>query len=368
MIVNKVMNRYNPTERLGVNETEKIVIQNLGWIFREQPIVDVGLDAIIEQVENDEPTGKFIAVQIKSGSGNFYKTQKGLSYYVTNIHYNYWLNLSIPIILIAHIPEEGKTYWQEIIGTNLKRNKKSWKIEIPFKQEFNEKSEKRLTKIASVKNDKRFDIYRGRVDSNNIKDIIEDLRSLNNATDCLSNIAAIIEKQTKETINMGDKLKELSLKNTPNAITEFSILYKGISRTMNITTKRIETEVELFSQLYSVGITSFEKFLITQYTFILKLEEFTGSNTTQLPIEINSILSEYVDLKETLKVNFKQLPNQIDSAVSEYINLRETLKNTPTHNFSFFKEAKNQLVEVLSFLIHEFQDAKGLTTRILEKL
>ncbi|PJJ67234.1 hypothetical protein [Chryseobacterium geocarposphaerae] len=167
---------------------------------------------------------------------------------------------------------------------------------------------------------------------------------------------------------MGDKLKELSLKNTPNAITEFSILYKGISRTMNITTKRIETEVELFSQLYSVGITSFEKFLITQYTFILKLEEFADGNMTQLPIQINSILSEYVASKETLKVNFKQLPNQIDSAVSEYINLRKTLKNTPTHNFSFFKEAKNQLVEVLSFLIHEFQDAKELTTRILEKL
>lgn len=362
------MNRYNPTERLGVNETEKIVIQNLGWIFREQPIVDVGLDAIIEQVENDEPTGRFIAIQIKSGSGNFYKTQKGLSHYVTNIHYNYWLNLSIPIILIAHIPEEGKTYWQEITETNLKRNKKSWKIEIPFKQEFSEKSEKRLVKIASIKNDKRFDIYRGRVDSNEIKDIIEDLRSLNNAADCLFNIAAIIERQTQETINMGDKLKEVNLKNTPNATSEVPNLYRGISRTMNITTKRIETEVELFSQLYSVGITSFEKFLITQHTSILKLDEFVGYNITKPPIQVHSLLSEFVDLKESLKVNFGQLPNQIDSALSEYINLKETLKNTPTYNFSFFKEAKNQLVEVLNFLIDEFQDAKILTKKILEKL
>lgn len=122
------MNRYNPTERIGVNETEKIVIKNLRWIFREQPIVDVGLDAIIEIVENSEPTGKFIAVQIKSGSGNFYKTNKSLFYYVTNIHYNYWLNLCIPIILIAHLPEEGKTYWQEITLSTLKRSKKGGKL------------------------------------------------------------------------------------------------------------------------------------------------------------------------------------------------------------------------------------------------
>lgn len=362
------MNRYNPTERLGVNETEKIVIQNLGWIFREQPIVDVGLDAIIEQVEDGEPTGRFIAVQIKSGSGNFYKTQKGLSHYVTNIHYNYWLNLCIPIILIAHIPEEGKTYWQEITENNLKRNKKSWKIEIPFKQEFNEKSENRLVKIASVKNDKRFDIYCGRVDSNSLEDIIEDLKSLGNAVDCLNNITAIIEKQTGETISMGNKINELSQKNPQNFITEVSILYKSISRTMNLTTKRIETEVELFSQLYSVGINSFENYLITQYIYISKIEESIVSNIGQLPNQINPALSEYLDIKETLKDTFKELPNQIDSALSEYQNLIVTLKETPTYSFSFFKEAKKQHIEVLSFLIHEFQDAKELTKKILEKL
>ncbi|WP_288458818.1 DUF4365 domain-containing protein [uncultured Chryseobacterium sp.] len=360
--------RYNPTERIGVNETEKIVIKNLGWIFREQPIVDVGLDAIIEQVENGEPTGKFIAVQIKSGLGNFYKTQKGLTYYATNIHYNYWLNLCIPIILIAHIPEEGKTYWQEITETNLKKNKKKWKIEIPFKQEFSEKSEKKLLKIVSEKNDKRFDIYRGRVYSTEIKDIIEDLKSLSNAADCLNNITAIIERQTQETVNMGNKFKELNKKIPANYTTEVSILYKGISRTMNITTKRIETEVELFSQLYSVGIISFEKFLITQNISILTVEDFISDGIKQLSAQNHSVLSEFINLKATLKDSIRQLPDQIESTLLEYINLKETLKSTPTNNFSFFKEAKNKHIEVLNFLIQEFNDAKELTKKILEKL
>jgi hypothetical protein len=36
--------RYNQTERLGVVETDLIVTKKLRWIFREQPIVDVGID------------------------------------------------------------------------------------------------------------------------------------------------------------------------------------------------------------------------------------------------------------------------------------------------------------------------------------
>lgn len=114
---------------------------------------------------------------------------------------------------------------------------------------------------------------------------------------------------------------------------------------MNLTAKRIETEVELFSQLYSVGISSFEKFLIILNDFNLKFEDFDGD-----------------------AYSIKRLPDQIDSALSEYINLRETIKNVPTNNFSYFKEAKNQHIEVLNFLIDEFQEAKELTEKVAEKL
>ena len=48
--------RYNKLERIGVNAFEKAIL-DIGWIFREQPIVDVGIDAIIEQSEDGEPKG-----------------------------------------------------------------------------------------------------------------------------------------------------------------------------------------------------------------------------------------------------------------------------------------------------------------------
>lgn len=44
-----MVKRYSSTERTGVNKVESVFINKFKWIFREQPIVDLGIDA---QVEN----------------------------------------------------------------------------------------------------------------------------------------------------------------------------------------------------------------------------------------------------------------------------------------------------------------------------
>ncbi len=123
-----MIKRYSNTERLGVVETDRIVTKYLGWIFREQPIVDVGLDAIIEQSEDGNPMGRFIAIQIKSGKDNFHDSEKYLTHYVSHIHYNYWLNLEIPIILVAHLPETEKTIGKIYVKRTLNKLEKGGKL------------------------------------------------------------------------------------------------------------------------------------------------------------------------------------------------------------------------------------------------
>ena len=56
----------NKTERIGINHVGEIAERNQ-WMFREQPINDIGIDA---HMELTEPTGKskqLLALQIKSG-------------------------------------------------------------------------------------------------------------------------------------------------------------------------------------------------------------------------------------------------------------------------------------------------------------
>ena len=186
--------RYLSTERIGVIETDRIVTKYLGWIFREQPIVDVGLDAIIEQSEEGNPTGKFIAVQIKTGIGNFHISEKKITHYISRIHYKYWLNLEIPIILIAHFPETEKTYWQHICETNFQKTKKQWKIEIPRSQEFNAKAKEKLTQILSKKNQKNlvFELYKGKVEPDTLFDFIENIECISESVDSVLRIVDLI--------------------------------------------------------------------------------------------------------------------------------------------------------------------------------
>jgi Domain of unknown function (DUF4365) len=46
------------TERHGIYAVGLIVHEQLGWIFREQPIEDWGIDAQIEVVDESGPTGR----------------------------------------------------------------------------------------------------------------------------------------------------------------------------------------------------------------------------------------------------------------------------------------------------------------------
>lgn len=133
--------RYSPTERIGVNAVEAIVLKELDWIFREQPISDMGIDAHIELVDVGAPTGKLMAVQIKTGMSHFRDTGTALVYYGTLAHLDYWTGHSLPVVLIAHLPDKGgETFWVVINEKAIIRTEKAWKIEIPKANIFSKKT------------------------------------------------------------------------------------------------------------------------------------------------------------------------------------------------------------------------------------
>lgn len=125
------MPRYTPTERLGINAVEQIVLKELQWIFRDQPTSDMGVDAHIETVSNGVPTGQLLALQIKTGASHFHDVGDALVYYGTNVHIDYWSGHSLPVLLIAHLPETNETYWVQVCPPHVSPTKSAWKISIP---------------------------------------------------------------------------------------------------------------------------------------------------------------------------------------------------------------------------------------------
>lgn len=111
--------QLNATERDGVNHIRKVVEHHncvFNEIHREN---DYGNDAFIELVDNENVTGKYLLVQIKSG--NSYNSINSCKIPASADHFNYWKNHKLPVIGIVYDPAEECGYWINI-SSFLNRN------------------------------------------------------------------------------------------------------------------------------------------------------------------------------------------------------------------------------------------------------
>lgn len=140
------MDRYNKTERIGVAAIEQVTVRDLGWIFREQPI-DVGIDAHVELVL-EQPTGKLIALQIKTGRSHFLERIDDFVYYIDSVHLKYWLSYSLSVILVAYLPDSNEAFWVPIRRDTVQRSEADgWKISIPKGNIFGSATRRRLSAL-----------------------------------------------------------------------------------------------------------------------------------------------------------------------------------------------------------------------------
>lgn len=132
------MNRFSETERIGVNEVERIFLNEFKWIPRKIFESDVGLDMEVEICENRKPLGQLFGIQIKTGESYFKENVTGdVVYRGNNIHLEYWLSHCLPILIVLHNPVSGVTLWETVTADKISRTKNGWKIEIPVSQQLN---------------------------------------------------------------------------------------------------------------------------------------------------------------------------------------------------------------------------------------
>ena len=99
------------TGRAGVVNVDRIFTENFGWLFREQSVSDLGIDAHVEIVRDGRATGKLIGLQIKSGESYLSDTnEQGMRLYLSNSNIDYWLNHSLPVLVVVYSPEQKKPF------------------------------------------------------------------------------------------------------------------------------------------------------------------------------------------------------------------------------------------------------------------
>lgn len=335
--------RYKNIEKLGLIESDRVFTKDFQWIFREQPIADVGIDAIIEEVNNYNPTGRLIATQIKTGLGNFHSSNKQLTYYVSNTHYNYWLGYVLPVILIAYLPETDDLLWQIVSKDTLKKTSKKWKIEIPRKNILNTAAKSYLIDILNL----RFRYVEKRVPlmgdplTIDVYSIVQNVNYINDsAKSTLRFVNVLIEiDDTIEIYNqkLNSFLSEGCSENNKRVIT----VANKFANELNVSAKRIENEIENFTKFFGLGISSYTQASTIYYSL-----------TKNEPV-----------LKET-KIGFNAVLKSIIEAENGLRSIQKSIKNFPKA-YPKLKAAGNKLVEVLDVVLGEYKVAKEFLNKSL---
>lgn len=154
--------KYNSEERIGVYSVGKIFTQQLKWIFREQPVNDFGIDAFVEitSAGTEIPTGRLIGVQIKSGKSYFKESRDDhFVFRGSKRHLEYWLNHSIPVVMVLYDQVSDLGYWQEVNKSTVILTGKLFKLKIPKKNVFQNTDRYMLSNIALFKNTYQYRLW-----------------------------------------------------------------------------------------------------------------------------------------------------------------------------------------------------------------
>lgn len=103
-------------EQLGLAKIHEICAR-ISAVWRPTTSVDIGIDGQLEFLEPDSivGTGKIVAIQVKSGPSYFKnQTSDQVPYYPTERHKRYWKQIQLPVLLVLHDAENGRTYYEYV--------------------------------------------------------------------------------------------------------------------------------------------------------------------------------------------------------------------------------------------------------------
>jgi len=121
------------TGKLGESLVEAAILQ-LGQVYHPRPGLDFGLDGVIELVTgagSGVATGREIGVQVKRGLSALKRTRYGRTLYCSREHANYWLNHSLPVIIVYLEPGAERLNWCHVNTGTLRETRNGFAIDLP---------------------------------------------------------------------------------------------------------------------------------------------------------------------------------------------------------------------------------------------
>ena len=338
--------RFNALERIGVYKSGLIFSTEINWVFREQPVADVGIDAIIEESINGNPTGRFLASQIKSGIGNFHETKDSFTYYVSNVHYHYWTNLNLPIILIGYVKDSDTLYWEIISKETLVKTVEHWKIEIPKTKVLNGESKSELESIIGSDSSYNFyiELVNGNISIEQVEELGKSYDLITEAGNHSTNTANLLFELSKELSKYTMLVNQKTSKGLDDTSREVKTLISKVSRTVNEYSSNLKSETKLFSEFFGKGLIGLD--------YLSKVHFYISKDYAAIKEMQNSVILIRDSIRDT-KEEFKKMRNAASTLPRKYNNL-----NSARLNF----------VEASNYMINEYKVAVQMSNSLINDL
>lgn len=116
-----------------MTQAKHAVETSMRWLFRQQPFEDYGIDAHIEAVDDETVLGRLVALQIKSGQSYFDSPADDGWWFRDKVaHFEYWLDFSIPVVVVLVDLDSGLCHWQLVTESTVEKSGESqWKLRVP---------------------------------------------------------------------------------------------------------------------------------------------------------------------------------------------------------------------------------------------
>ena len=186
------------TERKGVG-IAITTFESIDYAFREQSISDYGIDAHAELIIDEEPTGRLLGIQLKSGPSYLKETvDAGYVFRTDEAHVECWLNHSLPVLICLCDLDKSCIYWQVVSKETAESTGKGFKVIVPINQLVDSSAKKTFEDLLTpVVADEKFTIFRtGDASHNAAKRYSFDV--VLNGTATKAEIASIVRHVTNE--------------------------------------------------------------------------------------------------------------------------------------------------------------------------
>lgn len=134
-------------ERKAIHEVG-LIFSEWGWGFKELD-QDWGTDVLVEMSHQGRFTGKIGFLQIKGGKSNFHRGAKGITFYFSREHRDYWLSIAEQnsFFIVLDDFSEARIYWLLFTEDKIVRTSKGFKVIIPFDNLLDVDSKERFENI-----------------------------------------------------------------------------------------------------------------------------------------------------------------------------------------------------------------------------